>query len=67
MGGRKHCKGAIVVNGLNNELGRREFLRKVAQAAAAAAVSGGIASGAVPKEKKIDLADLKRLQAATLR
>jgi predicted aldo/keto reductase-like oxidoreductase len=36
---------------------RREFLKRAAQAAVAAAVSGGIASGAVPKEKKIDLAD----------
>jgi len=36
---------------------RREFLKTAAQAAAVAAVSGGIASGAVPKEKSIDLAD----------
>ncbi len=45
------------MNGLNNELGRREFLKRAAQAAAAGVLSTGIASGAVPKEKKIDLAD----------
>ncbi|MBW8039309.1 MAG: hypothetical protein FVQ85_04850 [Planctomycetes bacterium] len=45
------------MSGLNNELGRREFLRKVTQAAAAGVISTGIASGAVPKEKKIALAD----------
>jgi len=45
------------MNGLNNELGRREFLKRVTQAAAAGVLSTGIASGAVPKEKKIDLAD----------
>lgn len=42
---------------MSDVLGRREFLKRAAQAAAAAAVSAGIASGAVPKEKKIDLAD----------
>jgi len=45
------------MNGLNNELGRREFLKRTMQAATAGAVSTGIASGAVPKEKKIDPAD----------
>jgi predicted aldo/keto reductase-like oxidoreductase len=45
------------MNGLNNELGRREFLKRAAQVAAAGAVSAGIASGAVPKEKKIPLTD----------
>jgi predicted aldo/keto reductase-like oxidoreductase len=45
------------MNGLNNELGRREFLRKVTQTAAAGVISTSIASGAVPKEKKIALAD----------
>jgi len=43
------------MNGLNDELGRREFLRKVTQAAAAGVISTGTASGAVPKEKKISL------------
>ena len=42
---------------MNEKLGRREFLKRAAQAAAVAAVSAGIASGAVPKEKKINLAD----------
>ncbi|MHC4085853.1 MAG: aldo/keto reductase [Planctomycetota bacterium] len=45
------------MNGLNNELGRREFLRKVTQTVAASVISTGIASGAVPKEKKIPLTD----------
>ena len=45
------------MNGLNNELGRREFLKRATQAAAAGVLSTGIASGAVPKEKKIELAD----------
>jgi predicted aldo/keto reductase-like oxidoreductase len=45
------------MNGPNNELGRREFLKRAAQAAAACVVSAGIASGAVPKEKKIPLTD----------
>jgi len=45
------------MNGLNNELGRREFLKKATQVAAAGVISTGIASGAVPKEKKIALAD----------
>jgi hypothetical protein len=45
------------INRVDNKLGRREFLRRATQAAAAGVVSTGIASGAVPKEKKIDLAD----------
>ena len=57
MGIRKHCKGAIVMNGLDNELGRREFLKRATQAAAAGVLSTGIASGAIPKEKQVDLAD----------
>ena len=51
------------MNGLNHELGRREFLRKVTQAAAAGVISTGIASGVVPKEKKISLADTIRPRA----
>ena len=42
---------------MNNELGRREFLKRATQAAAAGVLSTGIASGAVPKEKKIDTGD----------
>jgi predicted aldo/keto reductase-like oxidoreductase len=38
---------------MNQEMGRREFLKRVTQAAAAGVVFSGIASGAVPKEKKI--------------
>jgi predicted aldo/keto reductase-like oxidoreductase len=45
------------VNGLNNELGRRKFLKQAVQAAAAGVISTTIASGAVPKEKKIDTGD----------
>ncbi len=45
------------MSGLNNELGRREFLRKVTQAAAVGVISTGIASGAVPKQKKVDAGD----------
>jgi len=45
------------MNRLNDELGRREFLKMATQAAAAAMVSTGIASGAVPSGKKPDLAD----------
>jgi predicted aldo/keto reductase-like oxidoreductase len=45
------------MNRLKDKLGRREFLKRATQAAAASVVSTGIASGAVPKEKKIDLAD----------
>ena len=40
-----------------NQLPRREFLKRAAQAATAAAVSGGVASAAAPKEKKVALAD----------
>jgi predicted aldo/keto reductase-like oxidoreductase len=47
----------MVVNGLNNVLGRRKFLKRAAQTAAAGVISTGIASAAVPKEKKIALAD----------
>ena len=42
---------------MTDELGRREFLKRAMQTTAAGVVSAGIASGAVPKEKKIDLAD----------
>lgn len=42
---------------MKDRLGRREFLKRATQAAAAGVVSAGIASGAVPKEKKIDLTD----------
>jgi predicted aldo/keto reductase-like oxidoreductase len=45
------------MNGLNNELGRREFLKRAAQAAAAGVISTEIASAAVPKNKMIPLAD----------
>ena len=45
------------MNRLNDELGRREFLKRAAQAAAAGVISTGIASGAVPNEKKIDAGD----------
>ena len=45
------------MNRMNDELGRREFLKRATQAAAAGVLSTGIASGAVPKEKNIDLAD----------
>ncbi len=40
-----------------NQLPRREFLKHTARAAAAAALAAGAASAAVPKGKKIDLAD----------
>ena len=42
---------------MDNRLGRREFLKRAAQAAAAASASAGIASAAVPKDKKLILAD----------
>ena len=45
------------MNGPNNELGRREFLKRAAQTTAAGVISAGIASGAVPKDKKIPLTD----------
>ncbi len=41
----------------NGDLGRRGFIKKVTQSAAAIAASSGIASGAIPKDKKIELAD----------
>jgi len=40
-----------------HQLPRREFLKHTALAAAAAGLAAGAASAAVPKEKKIDLAD----------
>ncbi|MHC4692147.1 MAG: aldo/keto reductase [Planctomycetota bacterium] len=40
---------------MKDNLGRREFLKTAAQMAMAGVVSSGIASGAVPKEKKINL------------
>ncbi len=40
-----------------NELPRRELLKRAAYAAAAVAVSGGVAAAAMPKNKKITLAD----------
>jgi predicted aldo/keto reductase-like oxidoreductase len=43
------------MKGLNNELGRREFLKRATQAAAAGVISTSITSGAVPKNKKISL------------
>jgi len=45
------------MNRANDELGRRKFLKRAAQAAAAAAVCTSVASTAVPKEKKMDRAD----------
>lgn len=42
------------MSGLNNELGRREFLKRAAQTAAAGAVSAGVVSAGSPNEKKID-------------
>jgi len=42
---------------VDDRLGRREFLKKAAQAAAAASASAGIASAAVPKDKTLTLAD----------
>jgi len=39
------------------ELGRREFLKKATQTAAAVAVSGGVAFGGTPAEKAISLPD----------
>jgi len=41
----------------NNELGRREFLKRATQAVAVGAVSVNIASGEIPKHKKIKLTD----------
>ncbi len=42
---------------MKDRLGRREFLKKAALSAAAVAVRGTVASGAVPKDKRIALAD----------
>lgn len=42
---------------MNEQLGRREFLKRATQAAAAAAIPAGAASAAAPTEKKIDLAE----------
>ena len=45
------------MNRLNEELGRREFLKRAAQAAAAGAVSAGVVSAGSPNEEKIDAGD----------
>ena len=45
------------MNGLNNELGRREFLKRAAQVAAAGAVSAGVVSAGSPNARKIDAGD----------
>jgi len=45
------------MNGPNNELGRREFIKRAAQAAAAGAVSAGVVSAGSPNKKKIDSSD----------
>lgn len=42
---------------MSQEMGRREFLKRAAQAAAASMVSTSTASGAVPKERNISLGD----------
>jgi len=42
---------------LHEGMGRREFLKRAAQAAAAAVVSGGIGRAAVPEEKNVPLSD----------
>ncbi len=42
---------------MKDNLGRREFLKTAAQMAVAGVVSSGVASGTVPKEKKIDAGD----------
>jgi predicted aldo/keto reductase-like oxidoreductase len=42
------------MNRLNNELGRRDFLKKAAQTAAVGAVCAGVVSAGSPNEKKID-------------
>ncbi len=42
---------------MKDRLGRREFLKKAALSAVAVAVPGAVASGAVPKDKRIALAD----------
>jgi len=45
------------MSGPNNELGRREFLKRAAQVAAAGAISAGVVSAGSPNEKKIDAGD----------
>ena len=45
------------MDSMNDKLGRREFLKRSAQAAAIGAVCTGGASGAVPRKKRIELAD----------
>lgn len=42
---------------MKDRIGRREFLKRAALSAVAGVVSVGVASGAVPKDKKIGLAD----------
>ena len=42
---------------MKKELPRREFLKRVALSAAAVAVPGAVASGAVPRDKRITLTD----------
>jgi len=56
----KRCIVIIVMNRLNHTLGRRAFLKTAAQMAATGAVSAGMASGVVAKDKKIELADTIR-------
>ncbi|MHC4517751.1 MAG: aldo/keto reductase [Planctomycetota bacterium] len=45
------------MNGLDHGLGRREFLRRAAGTATIATVAARVASGAVPKDKTVPLAD----------
>ncbi|MBC8217966.1 MAG: aldo/keto reductase [Planctomycetes bacterium] len=45
------------MNGQVNEIGRREFLKRAAQTAAMGAMATSLASGAIPKDKKINLTD----------
>jgi predicted aldo/keto reductase-like oxidoreductase len=42
---------------MTERLGRRDFLKRAAQAAATCGISAGVASGAVPKDKKTALSD----------
>jgi predicted aldo/keto reductase-like oxidoreductase len=42
---------------MTERLGRRDFLKRAAQAAATCGISAGVASGAVPKDKRIALSD----------
>ncbi len=42
---------------MDDKLGRREFLKRAAQAAAVGGMCAGVISGAVPKNKKISLSD----------